>query len=85
MPPVEAMTFGCPVVSSKIPSLTERCGDAAMYCDADNQESIISAIDTIMTSEDKWRELSDAGLTKSATYSWRNQTEALLKLSGCKV
>ena len=33
LPPLEAMHFACPVVASDIPSMRERCGDAAAYCD----------------------------------------------------
>lgn len=82
MPPVEAMTFGCPVISSKIPSLQERCGDAALYCDADNDQSITEAIKQLMSSNELWAQLSEAGRAKAAEYSWRKQTISLLKLSG---
>lgn len=85
MPPVEAMTFGCPVISSRIPSLQERCGDAALYCDADSDQSITQAIDKLMSSEQLWEELSGAGRKKAAEYSWKKQTVSLLNLSGYKL
>ena len=82
MPPVEAMTFGCPVISSQIPSLQERCGEAALYCDPNNADTIYSAVEKLMSTEQLWTELSKAGRAKAAEYSWRSQTELLLKLSG---
>ncbi len=33
LPPVEAMTFGCPVITSNVSCLPEVCGDAALYVD----------------------------------------------------
>jgi glycosyltransferase involved in cell wall biosynthesis len=82
MPPVEAMTFGCPVIVSTIASLKERCGDAALYCDPNDIQSICDSIDSLMASEVIWNKLSEAGRVKSAEYSWRKQTETMLKLSG---
>lgn len=82
MPPVESMTFGCPVISSDIPSLSERCGKAALYCDPHSNESISTAIDKLMGSEKLWQELSEAGRAKAAEYSWLSQTKRLLSLCG---
>jgi glycosyltransferase involved in cell wall biosynthesis len=82
MPPVEAMTFGCPVIVSTIQSLRERCGDAALYCEPDDLQSISGAIDTLRASEVLWNKLSESGRAKAAEYSWRCQTETLLQLSG---
>jgi glycosyltransferase involved in cell wall biosynthesis len=33
LPPVEAMTFGCPVITSNLSCLPEVCGEAAIYVD----------------------------------------------------
>jgi glycosyltransferase involved in cell wall biosynthesis len=85
MPPIEAMTYGCPVISSTIPSLKERCGDAALYCDPYNAQSISEAVDTLMASDSIWIKLSEAGRAQAAKYSWRRQTEALIKLSGGEI
>lgn len=44
IPPLEAMTFGCPVIVSKCASLPEICKDAALYCDPYSTEEWINAI-----------------------------------------
>ncbi|MEM5478101.1 glycosyltransferase family 1 protein [Pacificibacter sp. AS14] len=80
LPPIEAMTLGCAVVSSSIPSLQERCGDAAVYCDPDDLSSITAAVDRLMTEPDLWENLSQAGRVQAAKYSWKSQTEALLNI-----
>jgi glycosyltransferase involved in cell wall biosynthesis len=33
IPPLEAMTLGCPVLASRIPPIEEVCGDSALYFD----------------------------------------------------
>lgn len=33
LPPLEAVTLGCPVIYSDLPSFREQIGDAALYCD----------------------------------------------------
>ncbi len=40
LPPLEAMTCGCPVVISNQPALLEVCGDAALHCDANDTGQI---------------------------------------------
>lgn len=82
LPPVEAMTFGCPVISSDIPSLAERCGDAAIYCDPNSLDSISHAISLLMDSPQLWNDLSEKGRSQVSIYSWRRQTVSLLEYSG---
>ena len=37
LPPLEAVTLGCPVIYSDLPGCREQMGDAALYCDLDRQ------------------------------------------------
>ena len=39
LPPLEAMTCGCPVIISEQPALLEVCGDAALHCRADDADA----------------------------------------------
>ena len=80
LPPIEAMTFGCPVISSGIPSLTERCGDAALHCEPDDPDSIQTAITALMEEPGLWEAKSAASLEQAARYSWQTQALGLLKL-----
>jgi glycosyltransferase involved in cell wall biosynthesis len=79
LPPIEAMTFGCPVVSSSIPSLQERCGDAAVYCEPSDQASIIDAIERLLD-PDTWAEKSNAGRTVAQKFRWADQARGLCDL-----
>ena len=82
LPPIEAMTFGCPVISSDIASLTERCGDAAIYVKGDIPDAVDAAVSRLMTKDGLWESLSDAAVTQAAQYSWAQQAEGLVGL--CK-
>lgn len=78
LPPIEAMRFGCPVVAADIPSLRERCGDAALYCDPADVGSIVSQVRLAIEDEHVWQELQGKGLQRAATYSWRRQVQQVL-------
>ena len=47
LPPLEAMTCGCPVVISEQPALIEVCGDAALRCRADDVGAITKHMRTL--------------------------------------
>jgi len=40
LPPLEAVTLGCPVIYSDLPSFREQMGDAALYCDLTDVSSL---------------------------------------------
>jgi glycosyltransferase involved in cell wall biosynthesis len=44
IPPLEALAFGCPVLSSDAASMPEVLGAAASYFDPNNQESMVDAL-----------------------------------------
>lgn len=78
LPPTEAMTFGCPVVVSDIPSLRERCGDAAEYCDPSDVDSIVNAARMVLRDPSRWASLQTAGLDRAAEFSWRGQAREIV-------
>lgn len=78
LPPMEAMSFGCPVVVSDIPSLRERCADAAEYCRAEDTDSIVAAIRRVVDDPVREADLVRRGRERAAQYSWRTQTNTIL-------
>jgi glycosyltransferase involved in cell wall biosynthesis len=80
LPPIEAMGLGCPVVSSNIKSLRERCGEAAVYCDPNNVTSIVDSIEKLVTNVSLWTEYSDRGIQKAMEYTWDKQVESIMEL-----
>ena len=70
LPPLEAMSYGCPVISSNAGSMPEVLGDAASYFDPMSTDSISNAIESVVYSPDISRELSQRGLRQVNNYSW---------------
>lgn len=81
LPPLEAMSFGCPVIASQIPALTERCGAAALYCRPEDPDSIDAALGRLMAEPGLWERLSQASRARAALFTWRAQAEGLLALT----
>lgn len=79
LPPVEAMWFGCPVVASDIPSLRERCGPAARYCDPADVGSIVRSTVELLDSQELWEAARDCGDRQWRGFSWAQQAATLLE------
>jgi glycosyltransferase involved in cell wall biosynthesis len=80
LPPLEAMANGCPVVSSNAGPLPEVNGDAAEYFDPADRGAMIEAIENVVYSASRAKELQYLGYTRASNYSWgrcADQTYAL--------
>jgi glycosyltransferase involved in cell wall biosynthesis len=67
LPPLEAMASGCPVAVSRVGALPETCGDAALYFDPTDPESIAAAMLAILDSPD---DLVERGLVRASAFTW---------------
>ncbi len=76
LPPLEAMTAGCPVAVSHTSSLPEVVGDAGVYFDPLEVDSIAQAIHRILDSIELRRRLAELGRIRSRQYSWDKTAEA---------
>jgi glycosyltransferase involved in cell wall biosynthesis len=70
LPPLEAMSNGCPVIVSRAGALPEVCGDAALYCDPRNPQDIADKIKIMMSDTKLREELRAKGLLHSKRYTW---------------
>lgn len=70
IPPLEAMTLGCPVLVSNAASLPEVCGDAALYFDPFNEDDIAAKIQTFMQDKDLQTRLRTLGTAQAEHFSW---------------
>ena len=70
LPPIEAMAKGCPVIVSNNSSLTEVCGDAAIYIDPENVDEIASKIIDVLNNGDLLEQMSQAGISRSKFFKW---------------
>jgi glycosyltransferase involved in cell wall biosynthesis len=80
LPVLEAMKFGCPVITSKVSSLPEAGGDAAMYVDPEDVSDITDKIEKVIGDEALRKELSEKGKKQAAKFNWEKTAEQTLKI-----
>jgi glycosyltransferase involved in cell wall biosynthesis len=80
IPPLEAMSFDCPVVCSDAASLPEVVGDAALTFEAGNALALRDAIAKVLESPATASALRDKGRARITRFSWdacARQTRAI--------
>lgn len=70
IPPLEAMSYDCPVACSKTSSIPEVVGDAGEYFDPADIESMRAAIEKIVTSDSHRKLLIAKGRARLKCFSW---------------
>lgn len=81
LPPLESMTYGCPVINSDIPALREVSQDAALYVDPYNVEDITQKIEQLLVDEPLRKELQEKGLLQIKKYSWNKSAKQVYELA----
>lgn len=79
IPILEAMSCGCPVAASKTSSLPEVAGDAAVFFDPYDSESILSTAEMLYNSNSIRDSLIERGRLRCSEFSWKKTTEATLE------
>ena len=78
LPILEAMKYGCPVVTSNTSSLPEAGGDAALYFDPEDSSDIAEKIKKLL-SDDKFREdMIEKGYKQAKKFSWEKAAKEAL-------
>lgn len=68
LPVIESVACGTPVACSNTASLPEVAGEAAEYFDPADVESMASAMENVLLSEARWRELQTLGFAQAAKF-----------------
>lgn len=76
---LEAMASGLPVLSSDTTCLPEVYGDAALYFDPYNQQSLILRLEQIMGDSSILKDLKKKGLLRVKRFSWTRTAKETLK------
>lgn len=75
LPPLEAMAYGTPVVSSDASCLPEVLGDAAEYFDPLNINDMAEVIEKVITDDDLRFGMTARGYAQVAKYSWEKMAK----------
>lgn len=80
LPPLEAMSCGCPVLVSNAASLPEICGDAAIYCDPHDPADVAKRLKYLLGSAPLREGLRAAGRAHAARWRWPAAARRLQEL-----
>lgn len=81
LPPLESMTYGCPVMLSNIPALKEISGDAGLYVDPLNVEDMTDKMNMLVSDNELRLNLRIKGLEQVKKYSWGKSAKQVLDLA----
>jgi glycosyltransferase involved in cell wall biosynthesis len=84
LPPLEAMACGCPVVVSDKGSLPEVCGDAAVYVNPYDPQSIAEGILKVLIDENLRQNLIQKGYQQVKKFSWEQSVKKFLEVLNYK-
>jgi glycosyltransferase involved in cell wall biosynthesis len=75
LPVAEAMACGCPVVTTRVSSIPEVAGDAAVYVDPDDERELAHAFD-LVSEPARRAALIESGLERASRFTWASAAEA---------
>jgi len=81
MPPLEAMSFGCPAVVSNKTSLPEVFGDAAYYVDPYSVNDIANGIKEVLENDGLRKDLVTRGYERVELFSWERSAMKILEIT----
>jgi glycosyltransferase involved in cell wall biosynthesis len=82
LPPLEAMYYGTPVVTSNVSSLPEVVADAAMLVDPYSSESIADGMRRVLTDEHLRAFLRERGMARAREFSWEQSARRIREVYG---
>ncbi|MCL6096461.1 MAG: glycosyltransferase family 4 protein [Patescibacteria group bacterium] len=80
LPVLEAMKYGCPVLTSSISSLPEAGGDAAMYFNPEDVFDIAEKINKVISDPSLRDEMVKKGYNQIKKFSWEKTAKETLKV-----
>lgn len=80
IPVIEAMSFGCPVISSFTSSLPEIGGDACLYFDPKDPKELAEKLTELKDNQSLRNELIKKGKKRIKLFSWQRCSEKTLEI-----
>ncbi|MBI3703491.1 MAG: glycosyltransferase family 4 protein [Rhizobiales bacterium] len=78
LPPIEAMSCGCPVIVSDQPALVEVGGDATLRCGMDDVAGLAQLMRDVDGQPELRAKLADAGRARAKLFTWAATARRLL-------
>jgi len=79
IPPLEAMSMGCPVIASNASSIPEVVGDAAIKFDPHSKDELVNAIKSLYD-ESKRKDLIQRGFEQEKKFTWDKMATTTLEI-----
>ena len=80
MPPLEAMSSGCPVITSNNSSLPEVVGDAGIMIDWDSDQQHIDAYEKYYFNTELREQYRQKGLERSKQFTWKKCVDKMVEV-----
>jgi len=80
LPALEAMACGLPVIASRVASLPEVVGDAALLVEQPTPDAFADTIRSVLANDDLAADLSQRGLERARRFSWQQAAQQTLDL-----
>lgn len=80
IPPIEAMTRGCPVILSDIPAHREVCGEVPLFFPPHDVSSLVENINVLHNDIDRREQYMQAGKKQAARYNFQSMAQETLDL-----
>lgn len=79
LPLLEAMKYGCPVITSNVSSLPEVGGEAALYVDPQSAEDIAEKLAKVLSDSKLRAEMTKKGYAQVKKFSWEKTAKETLE------
>ena len=80
LPPLEAMTCGCPVIASYAGAVPEVCAEAALWFDPLRPATLTAALERLLDEDGLAEGMRQAGRERASLYTWEKAAGILLRL-----
>lgn len=80
LPILEAMQNGCPVITSKVSSLPEAGGDAALYINPHDSSDITDKLDRVLSDGELREDMVKKGFEQVKKFSWEHTARNVLSV-----
>lgn len=79
LPVLEAMKYGCPVLTSNVSSLPEAGGDSAVYFDPESVDDIAKQLERVLSDSALRKDMAAKGREQVKKFSWERSAKRTLE------